>query len=52
MSALPLRCARCQQPLTTEGAEEVSEEQGTSASLVYVHRGWICWPKYVRRHAL
>lgn len=50
MSALVLRCARCQQSLTPADAEEVAEEQGSSASLVYVHRGRVCWPKYVRRH--
>lgn len=35
---MPLRCARCQGPLQPEDAAEVGEEQGTSASLVYVHR--------------
>jgi hypothetical protein len=39
MNVFPLRCARCQQPLTAGEAEEVGEEQGTSASLVYIHRG-------------
>jgi hypothetical protein len=40
MSApLPLRCARCQQPVEPKDAREVGEEQGTSANLVFVHKG-------------
>lgn len=39
MTPLPIRCARCQQPLTRSQAEEVGEEQGTASSLVYIHRG-------------
>jgi hypothetical protein len=39
MTPLPIRCARCQQPIRPGQAEEVGEEQGTSASLVYIHRG-------------
>lgn len=48
---MPLRCARCQQPLTTKTAEEVVEEQGTCASLVYVCLdNPDCEAPYVRRH--
>lgn len=33
-----LRCVRCQQPLRPQDAEEVGEEQGTSANLVFIHK--------------
>jgi len=39
VTPLPIRCARCQQPLTRGQAEEVGEHQATASSLVYVHRG-------------
>lgn len=39
MSPLPIRCARCQQPLTRDQAVEVDEAQATASSLVYIHRG-------------
>jgi hypothetical protein len=33
-----VQCARCQHSLPIEQAEEVGEEQATTANLVWVHR--------------
>jgi len=38
MTPLPIRCARCQQPIAHGQQQEVPEEQATASSLVYVHR--------------
>jgi hypothetical protein len=43
------RCHRCQQPAGRGELVEVAVEQGTSASLVYIHRR-DCRAQPVRRH--
>jgi hypothetical protein len=48
-TATALRCARCQQPLQAADAEEVPVEQGTSSSLLYIHKDG-CAASHVRRH--
>jgi hypothetical protein len=39
MTGLPLRCARCQQPIAPGEEQEVPVEQATASSLLWVHRG-------------
>jgi hypothetical protein len=41
-------CARCQKPITPGQEQEVPEEQGTAANLVFIHRT-ACAIPHVRR---